>query len=506
MDYFQEFYDNATDVIKTSEEYYYAIFEEQYRTGHVNLLEIKISPYSISSISDTRTAINELKGKTIKQIYMVIHAYERYIKKYYPKENDDSRPRLGIVYHFIKKDDADNFSGKNCVFMDNRYYHRQDYNSMRQGAIIFIDALSELFKEYPVFTKYVVGIDAASVENATEPWVYAPAFRHARRNENTIIYWNERSTKVQNLGFTYHVGEDFRHIVSGLRHIDEVLENYNYHTGDRLGHAIALGIDIDLWANKCEMVSIPIMEYMENLLWIWKYSENDCLIDSANNIEYKIMDIASRIYYESILGINVYTLWRVYKRKFENYSTNCHSIDKTSCSLADKNIVFWDEDKLLTTHFCPSYYERFKKPIVVSTKENVHLYKQLQEMLVRKVEKMGVYIETNPSSNTAISDIAGIFSHPIIRLNNRGLDIPDKKDSCVLATINSDDPIVFSTNVENEMAYIYYALLNKGCKREEALEWIDKIRKHGIDSSFIKDKSDDFNKDYAEIKNIYNSL
>ena len=68
--------------------------------------------------------------------------------------------------------------------------------------------------------------------------------------------------------------------------------------------------------------------------------------------------------------------------------------------------------------------------------------------------------------------------------------------SSVLTTINSDDPIVFSTFVENEISYIYYALLNAGCNREEALEWIDKIREHGINSSFIKHR-----KQLAEIEN-----
>ncbi len=80
------------------------------------------------------------------------------------------------------------------------------------------------------------------------------------------------------------------------------------------------------------------------------------------------------------------------------------------------------------------------------------------------------------------------FEHPIIRLNNRGLSIPNSKDSCVLVSINSDDPLVFSTHVENEISYIYYSLLNANCRREEALEWIDKIRMHGINSSFIKNR------------------
>lgn len=505
LDYFQEFYNKATDVIPTSEKYYYSVFEEQYRTGHVKYLEIKISPRIIEFCSDRLAAIAESKRKTIEQIYMIIHAYKRYIDKYYSNDKYNI-PRLGIIYHFIKKDDADNFSGKTCGIIKNKYIEYFDYSSMREGSIIFLDALNELFKEYPFLTKYIVGIDAASLENATEPWVYAPVFSHARNKNNTVVYWDDKESKIQNIGFTYHVGEDFRHIVSGLRHIDEVLDNYSYHTGDRLGHAIALGIDIDLWMNKCEMVAIPIMEYLDNLLWMWSYSKQNDTSIITDKLEYRIMETAERIYKRKMQGINVYTLWRVYRRKFKSYHNNCDNVEKDNCVIIEKNIEIWNEDKLLATHFCPCYYEKYKMPIVVSTRENEGLYKELQNMLIKKVEKMGVYVETNPSSNTAISDMSGIFCHPIIRLNNRGLNIPKEKETCVLSTINSDDPVVFSTNVENEIAYIYYALLDKGCKREEALEWIDKIRKHGIDSTFIKDRTYCLKEDFEKLRNIVNKI
>lgn len=114
---------------------------------------------------------------------------------------------------------------------------------------------------------------------------------------------------------------------------------------------------------------------------------------------------------------------------------------------------------------------------------------------------MGVYVETNPSSNLTISDIPSIFHHPILQLNNSGLHISNMEESSVMVSINSDDPIVFSTFAENEIAYIYYALLNAGCKREEALNWIDKIRLQGIESTFIKsDKQiNEMLRDFEEI-------
>ena len=52
--------------------------------------------------------------------------------------------------------------------------------------------------------------------------------------------------------------------------------------------------------------------------------------------------------------------------------------------------------------------------------------------------------------------------------------------------MNSDDPAVFHTNVANELAYLYYGLLEQGVGRQESLLWINKLRQFGMDSSFIQ--------------------
>lgn len=64
------------------------------------------------------------------------------------------------------------------------------------------------------------GIDAANSEILARPEVFAQAFRFLR---------NELRTDTQypnNLGMTYHVGEDFLDAVDGLRAVDEVLTFY----------------------------------------------------------------------------------------------------------------------------------------------------------------------------------------------------------------------------------------------------------------------------------------
>lgn len=101
------------------------------------------------------------------------------------------------------------------------------------------------------------------------------------------------------------------------------------------------------------------------------------------------------------------------------------------------------------------------------------------------MERDGIYVETNPTSNISIGEIEGLFKHYIMRLNSAGLEYKDPQEA-VLVTVNSDDPVVFSTNTENELAYIYYALVHAGYKKEKILEWMEKVRGYGMDGSFIK--------------------
>ncbi len=507
LDYFQRIYNNAANFLydaerKTDdviEDAFYSIFEEQCRTGNLEILEIKISPKILSSNNINIFDIDTIKQKNLQHIKRIVKAYYNYISKTASHFGNPEKlrfPKLGITYHFIKQNDCDNFSGYSCALNENyEELDCRDYKTMRILNLKFAEAFKILIKEYPLLAKYVVGIDAASLENSAEPWVFAPIFKAFRSSNYVLPASVSTHERISNIGFTYHVGEDFRHIASGLRHIDEVLTYFNYCSGDRLGHAIALGVNIDKLMSQNRVVALPIMEHLENLLWMWSKSSKSSKFKTIHNLEYMIMDIAQKIYH-NIEGINVYTLWQVYNDKFKMLD-NCKikELQKEGlCKLNPSNNQEydhkndrWNNDKLLCTHYCPCYFEQYNKPIFVRVSDDeITLYKALQNSLREKVEKMGIYVETNPSSNTAIGDIEGIYSHPILNLNSKGLNLNGDSENCVMTTINSDDPIVFSTCVENEIAYIYYGLLNAGCKRENVLEWVDKIRKHGIDSTFIK--------------------
>lgn len=134
-------------------------------------------------------------------------------------------PQLKLVAHFIKAPD---------VKPDDKIRHRRLRYKIWNQALV----LAYLKKNGSTYMKDVVAIDAASSEFDTPPEVFAPVFRMLRRNGFKH--------------FTYHAGEDFFHILSGLRAIFEAVEYNELKAGDRIGHATAAGISPEMWRNNID--------------------------------------------------------------------------------------------------------------------------------------------------------------------------------------------------------------------------------------------------------------
>ena len=338
-----------------------------------------------------------------------------------------------------------------------------------------------------------------------EPWIFAPVYLAIRRQIITkpIRQEKNRYSRINNIGLTYHVGEEFRHILSGFRHIYETISFMGFKAGDRIGHGIALGEDIERWVDRHETIVIPIEEWLENLVWLWGTSISGELNVNifAEQLKEKIQILASEIYGNDT-NLTPDILYEAYLEKFHLLHEKSFEMMKQYCQrdmLEEDGEHFckyykgrsneehrWTTEKLVCAYFCPVYYRRMQQPIMVHVeRENLSLYLKIQEELLRIVAQKGIFVEVNPTSNTAIGENRELFMHHIMNLNNHGLVNEHAHE--VMVTINSDDPLIFSTNCENELGYMYHALLSKGYSRERVIEWIDKIRQYGVDSSFVRE-------------------
>lgn len=559
--YFQKYFGQAkikARKVLNQEDFMLDIFRSQGKITNLRKLEIRIAPAVRKVLPDCfrfERCRDDIKYDLSQQLFSVLYVFRKYMlesvcgvmetKRLLAKEekrviqenasylellqSDAVRleqgtpikvPTLGIVYHFIKTENLDDISGYACWKRIDDNLAGGSYHKLflRQKLMNIAVVIEELRGSIPRLNEYIVGIDAASDERAMEPWMLSSAYNRMRSRQTTMPVFtgnihtgNLKNVKkiyseIQNIGFTYHVGEEFRHVLSGLRHIDEVVEEFHYKPGDRLGHAIALGLNISQWVMDNEMVPLPIMEYMENLLWLWGKNVIDgvSLPIQLEILEERILKCAEKIYGTHGTGLTVHMLYQVYKMKFlqehkKQMKFLCGNDDSVysgstpHCRYGIQEAFVapetWTENRLLSTNYCPVFVKRGKQIELVPVHENeIALYQLLQEHLMEKIAKKGIYIETNPTSNLTIGEISEFKEHPIFKMNPIGKTNTARHH--VLVTVNSDDPIIFNTNVENELAYIYYALERAGYDKEDILDWIKRVRENGMDASFIKKEKD----------------
>lgn len=154
----------------------------------------------------------------------------------------------------------------------------------------------------------------------------------------------------------------------------------------------------------------------------------------------------------------------------------CKEVREETC-----DEILWNGEKIALARHCKKFLTEMECPIHYEvTGQDIQITEMLQKMLCQKLSRNGIIVEVNPSSNVAIGEVDKITDHQIYKLNR-----PRGEDN-VMVCINSDDPMVFHTNVSNELAYIYYGMLTSDVSRETALRWIDGIRECGIQSSFLQ--------------------
>lgn len=486
LDHFKEYYAKASKSIKMVNDklFWKTFFRTMFQNSFLKKLEVRIS-----------------KNKNFERnIYDILLAYKEVIDEDYICIGKNEFPMFGIVVHFLKREDER--PEEKCWLI----YDKDNENTI--GEVFFgklqnnylseVSSLIRLRNKVPYLSEFILGLDAASGENDTPVSVFAPVFREARDSKSQKMLHKDqegRSIKNKSLAFTFHAGEDFRHILSGLRRIDEVIEHCKFHAGDRIGHGIALGVNVQCWKEINPIVILPRGEYLDNLLWVWGIYASEKNYDPKINLylENQIYKYAKYIY-ENMNGINTAMLYDAYIERFKKFEVNekyykqakeetkCNKIDFFCKELDESKAQIWTSDKLNHAYSCKCYLKQIYEPIQVAVTDiECDMISQIQHIIHSRVAIKGIVVEVNPTSNSVIGEMNSLFNHQAYIINN----IFESKHDNIILNINSDDPTVFNTNVSNEIAYLYYGLLYKKVSREDALAWIDKLRDYGIKTSFI---------------------
>lgn len=365
----------------------------------------------------------------------------------------------------------------------------------------------ELMGQRVDISAYVSAIDAVGKETHTPPEVFAPFFRFLRKQPKKMTH------AIANLGVashhprliaTAHAGEDFNSIVTGMRFVSECVEYFGMGNRDRIGHALSLGVSAKEWLEARQTILIYKGEHFDNVVWLCGVLK-EIKAENSYLTRYilRLQEEAEKLFRELYASIGGATMGDMYEAW--EYRKNCpltHGKQKSGATL------FWEYDKAVlgemknkkaleiyeTYHRCKAYRDGSKK--VVELDKNyfddavVEIYEMLQDHLIDKYAKKGIIFETNPSSNVFISDMSSYERHPIFRFcppkekflqkgerfNKYGI-----RTASALVTINSDDPAIFATSIQNEYENLLRTAINVyGCSRKEVEDWLDDIRTFGI--------------------------
>ena len=431
------------------------------------------------------------------------------------EEHINVTQRHFYVSHFTKSIDG-KYQELRC-----RHHNLRRYVKNCTKSIAFIRE-KQYESAYRIF-----GIDACANEIGCRPEVFAQPFRFLKNHHVRRSKFNVDRDLPQQLRITYHAGEDFLDVSDGLRAIDEAVDFLNMTPGDRLGHALALGIDVENWyLSKNNRIILPRQDLIDNAAWmIYKLSEygysNKPFIYELKNIykenylyvfqqkmpfQGKDHFIDDAIYIDSwrLRGDDPYLY-----RDCSDTEKYLHNL-RTGHLYPDLKYNYFarnnpDDPKLNAIRenylsvYKLVYYYHFDKDVRNYGNECVeygvsgqyiNAVKYIQERMRFEIAQKGIGIECNPSSNYLIGTLKRYDQHPIINFNNH--ELGDNSDNArMFVSINTDDLGVFDTTLENEYALIACALKkvedgegNKKYNPNDIYEYLDYVRRMGLTQSF----------------------
>ena len=439
-----------------------------------------------------RTSIDDNEAAFRKNIRGFLEAYRNVIREDYCRIEHGcwkvyrAFPRAGLVFHLLKQ--KDETVPYKCFLNGMEQKEKLQFGLLQEKYVEQVKIMRAMRDQVPGLDSFIVGIDAASLENATPVWVFTKAYEEAR--DSVIEKVGYGGNRIQSLRFTFHAGEDFRHILSGLRRVDEAVTYLKFHAGDRIGHGTALGISPDRWQRYNPFVVLPRGEALDNYLWAYYVLSQDTVECNSTLITYlerRVYELAKEIYGKE-QNISLQVLVEGYLQMFETHTDHYHKCveakDIGFCrEVRDGNYnrILWNGVKIALARHCKKFLTELECPIHYEvTPQDIQITEILQKILCQKLGRSGIVVEMNPSSNIAIGEVDKITEHQVYKLNRPG------GECNVMVCINSDNPTVYHTNVSNELAYIYYGMLYNGVSRENALKWIDGIRECGMKSSFLQ--------------------
>lgn len=373
------------------------------------------------------------------------------------------RLRLGLVPHFIKSADADELK---AFVAENGLRPPCRHAKLRRKSDQSARALIALIQRTTGLDGLIRGVDAASNERHAGPEVFAPVFRRMR------------DAGIRR--FTYHAGEDFVHLMSGLRAITETVVFLDFDAGCRIGHGTASGLDPKAWWKAVGgYVVMPVEDRLDDLVLA-----RDLLLQARVHAEClplldaEINRLSMRIWNDPCVTPEVLAdAWKL--RSLDPLIQNVTE-DYFDPGRRREALLFAEacaRTPNAHAHFLrrhgrgatSSELQRGREDVRVTRENDVlkpKILRALQKAVLLLLHKRGIAIETLPSSNVRISIHKAYEDHHVRQW--LGLD-EQSAGKCVSVVVGSDDPGIFATGLRMEYAHLFRILqAGRGMNKSKA--------------------------------------
>jgi len=369
------------------------------------------------------------------------------------------------------------------------HYRYSKYVNLSQRKV---NAYIQHIQQVPLSIALLRGTDMCTDEISIPNWVMAPLLAQmdqaGTQAAHTVRYlypdWKIPAPKK-----TMHVGEDFYHLLDGIRRMDEVINRFPLGQWDRIGHGLALGLSPKRWCEQHPVVWMPKEIRLWDLIWEWHQYRHSQVDISQGRLE-KIKHLIAQ-YSQDIFGsactkqdtLNLYgDLFNASMLEEVGYP-NGENIRADLDQLSSQNRRWYWLYTYLTDSRC--FQQGYQIIEVHNTSDEQVALSAMQRVVRQQVCKKEITIEVNPSSNFLIADLQNLEHHPLWNLNPPpGHQLEEEMGPAVNICIGSDDPITFATNLRQEYELLYNVLLKKGVSSTQALKWLDRVRQTGLNARF----------------------
>ena len=344
----------------------------------------------------------------------------------------------------------------------------------------------------PYIRKWVSRIDVAGWERDTQASMFVPYLRLARGDEQATAdlanlrdddpracefeYWlrlrkmgrHRFSLAESRLGLTVHAGEDYADPLDGLHQVHTAMTGFDMRPGDGIGHGLAMTCDVEaFYRDRAVFAFIPRGAHLDSAIWLLELIETRDstrqFLSFSHELHADIACMTREIYGPAfdIADLKWLAQARLRPRTPE--------FDR----LPDHRRRLWRLDASPCTR-------RVKDELIALTPERLRLtpvVRWAQGQVLGEARRRRVVVELNPASNLRVSGAGALALSPTVKLL---LEI----ESGLLASINTDNPGIFLSRVENE-----YALLLAGCRslqipESRARGLLEEARRIGLEETW----------------------